>query len=272
MPWPPGNACTALEIRSVPPILKFRMKKVVLITGGGRGIGAATARLAARRDYVVCINYLRNADAANAVVRDIEDSGGVAFAFQGDVSKEDAVVRLFKSVDDGCGRIDALVNNAGMLESQMRVEQMNAGRLQRVLGANVIGSFLCCREAVLRMSTEYGHSGGAIVNLSSAASRLGSPGEYVDYAAAKAAVDTLTLGLAREVANEGIRVNAVRPGLIYTDIHASGGEPGRVERLSSSIPMKRGGTAEEVAAAILWLLSDEATYVTGAILDVTGGR
>ena len=248
------------------------MKKVVLITGGGRGIGAATARLAARHDYAVCISYRNNGDAANRVKHDIEDAGGTAFAFAHDVSREEAVVKLFEEVDWSCGRLDALVNNAGMLESQMRVDQMTAGRLQRVLGTNVIGSFLCCREAVRRMSTTHGGSGGAIVNLSSAASRLGSPGEYVDYAAAKAAVDTLTLGLAREVASEGIRVNAVRPGLIYTDIHASGGEPGRVERLSRTIPMGRGGTAEEVAAAILWLLSDEASYVTGSILDVTGGR
>lgn len=248
------------------------MKRVVLITGGGRGIGAATARLAARHDYAVCINYVRNREAATSVVRDIEDSGGTAFLFEADVSKEDQVVRLFEEVDWACGRLDALVNNAGILESQMRVDQMTIGRLQRVLGTNVVGSFLCCREAVRRMSRVHSGVGGAIVNLSSAASRLGSPNEYVDYAAAKAAIDTLTIGLAKEVGNEGIRVNAVRPGLIYTDIHASGGEPGRVERLSESVPMKRGGTAEEVAAAIMWLLSDEATYINGAILDVTGGR
>lgn len=248
------------------------MKKVVLITGGGRGIGAATARLAARHDYTVCITYRTNVVAANKVKQDIEDAGGAAFVFARDVSREDAVVRLFEDVDWTCGRIDALVNNAGMLETQMRVDEMTAARLQRVLSTNVIGSFLCCREAVRRMSTAKGGAGGAIVNLSSAASRLGSPGEYVDYAAAKAAVDTLTLGLAREVATEGIRVNAVRPGLIYTDIHASGGEPGRVERLSHTIPMGRGGTAEEVASAVMWLLSDEASYVTGSILDVTGGR
>jgi len=248
------------------------MKKVILITGGGRGIGAATARLAARRDYIVCISYRSNSEAAEIVKRDIVDAGGAAFAFAEDVSREDSVVKLFEEVDWSCGRIDALVNNAGILEKQMRVDQMTAGRLQRVLGTNVIGSFLCCREAIRRMSTAHGGHGGAIVNLSSAASRLGSPNEYVDYAAAKAAIDTLTIGLAKEVASEGIRVNAVRPGLIYTDIHASGGEPGRVERLSHTIPLGRGGTAEEVASTIMWLLSDEASYVTGSIVDVTGGR
>ena len=191
---------------------------------------------------------------------------------QADVSVESQVVRLFETVDDECGRLDALVNNAGMLESQMRVDQMDGGRLSRVFGTNVTGSFLCCREAVRRMSTRHGGTGGAIVNLSSAAARIGSPNEYVDYAASKAAIDTLTIGLAREVGDEGIRVNAVRPGLIHTGIHASGGEPGRVERLSSGVPMKRGGTVDEVAASIMWLLSDEASYVTGAIVDVTGGR
>ncbi len=248
------------------------MNKVVLITGGSRGIGAATARLAAARGYSVCINYVANKDAAEAVVQEIVVTGGEAIAVQGDVSMEADVTRIFQHVDARFGRLDALVNNAGMLETQMRVEQMDAGRLARVFATNVTGSFLCCREAVRRMSTAHGGRGGAIVNLSSAAARLGSAGEYVDYAAAKAAIDTLTIGLAREVGAEGIRVNAVRPGLINTDIHASGGEPGRVQRLAGSIPMQRGGEAGEVAAAIVWLLSSQASYVNGAIVDVTGGR
>lgn len=248
------------------------MDKVVLITGGSRGIGAATARLAAARGYGVCVNYLGNRDAAEGVVGEIVASGGEAFAVQADVSLDADVTRLFERIDTRFGRLDALVNNAGMLESQMRVEQMDGGRLSRVFATNVTGSFLCCRDAVRRMSTAHGGRGGAIVNLSSAASRLGSAGEYVDYAAAKAAIDTLTIGLAREVGGEGIRVNAVRPGLIHTDIHASGGEPGRVQRLAASIPMKRGGDAGEVAATVVWLLSSEASYVNGAIVDVTGGR
>jgi len=256
---------------SAPATLE-RMNKVVLITGGGRGIGAATARLSAARGYGVCLNYLGNRDAAEGVVQEIVAAGGEAFAVQADVSLDADVTRLFERIDTRFGRLDALVNNAGMLESQMRVEQMDGGRLSRVFATNVTGSFLCCREAVRRMSTTHGGRGGAIVNLSSAASRLGSAGEYVDYAAAKAAIDTLTIGLAREVGGEGIRVNAVRPGLIHTEIHASGGEPGRVRRLAESIPMKRGGDAGEVAATIVWLLSSEASYVTGAIVDVTGGR
>ena len=248
------------------------MSKVVLITGGGRGIGAATARLAAGRGDSVCLSYVRNRDAAEAVADDISRSGGRAAIVQADVAVEDDVVRLFSTVDSLFGRLDALVNNAGMLETQMRVDQMDAGRLTRVLATNVTGSFICCREAVRRMSTRQGGRGGAIVNLSSAAARLGSPGEYVDYAAAKAAVDTLTIGLAKEVAEEAIRVNAVRPGLIHTEIHASGGEPGRVHRLATTVPMKRGGQPGEVAATVMWLLSDEASYVNGAIVDVTGGR
>jgi NAD(P)-dependent dehydrogenase (short-subunit alcohol dehydrogenase family) len=248
------------------------LARVVLITGGGRGIGAATAFAAARLGYDVCVNYRTNREAADAAVAGIVERGGTAFAVSGDVSTEEGVATTFGAVDRVCGRLDALVNNAGMLERQMRVEDMDAGRLHRVFATNVIGSFLCCREAVRRMSRRHGGSGGAIVNLSSAASRLGAAGEYVDYAAAKGAIDTLTLGLAREVAAEGIRVNAVRPGLIHTDIHASGGEPGRIERLKGSVPMNRGGTPEEVAASIIWLLSDEAAYVTAAILDVTGGR
>ena len=248
------------------------MRKILIITGGSRGIGAATARLGAAEGYAVCITYLRNRQAADAVVQDIEKSGGKAMAVAADVAVEADVVRLFETVDAELGRVTALVNNAGILERHMRVEEMDAGRLSRVLAANVIGSFLCAREAVRRMSTRHGGSGGAIVNLSSAASRLGSPGEYVDYAASKGAIDTFTLGLAREVAAEGIRVNAVRPGVIYTDIHADGGEPGRVDRVKSAVPMLRGGQPEEVAKAILWLLSDAASYSTGAILDVAGGR
>ena len=247
-------------------------ERVLLVTGGGRGIGAATARLAASRGYEVCLTYLSNRSAADGVAKGIVDAGGTAHVFQADVSSEPDVVRLFKAVDDTCGLVTALVNNAGMLEAQMRVDEMDGGRLTRVFAANVVGTMICCREAVRRMSTRHGGTGGVIVNLSSAAARLGSPGEYVDYAAAKAAVDTLTLGLAREVGDEGVRVNAVRPGLIHTEIHASGGEPNRIARLASTVPMKRGGTAEEVAASILWLVSDEASYVTGAIVDVTGGR
>ncbi len=248
------------------------MNKILIITGGSRGIGAATARLAAADGYAVCISYLRNKPAADVVVQEIAKAGGKAMAVAADVAVEADVVRLFETVDAELGRVTALVNNAGILERHMRVEEMDAGRLSRVLAANVIGSFLCAREAVRRMSTRHGGSGGAIVNLSSAASRLGSPGEYVDYAASKGAIDTFTLGLSKEVAAEGIRVNAVRPGVIYTDIHADGGEPGRVDRVKSAVPMLRGGQPEEVAKAILWLLSDEASYSTGAILDVAGGR
>lgn len=248
------------------------MQQVVLITGGGRGIGAATAKLAARRGYVVCLSYVNDRRAAETVADEIRRTGGTAHVVHADVSVEHDVVRLFEAVDATCGPITALVNNAGILEPQMRVDRMDAGRLTRVFATNVVGAMICCREAVRRMSTKQGGAGGSIVNLSSAAARLGSPNEYVDYAASKAAVDTLTIGLAKEVGDEGIRVNAVRPGLIHTDIHASGGEPNRIERLAATVPMKRGGTAEEVAAAIAWLLSDEAAYVNGAILDVTGGR
>ena len=248
------------------------MPGVVLITGGSRGIGAATAALAAARGYAVCVNYRSNAEAADAVVAAIAKSGGTAIALQGDVSVESDVVRLFETCDARLGRLTALVNNAAILETQTRVESVDAARLQRILATNVTGAFMCAREAVRRMSTKHGGSGGAIVNLSSRASVLGSPGEYVDYAASKAAVDTLTIGLSQEVAAEGIRVNAVRAGIIYTEIHASGGEPGRVDRMKAFVPMRRGGTAEEVAKAILWLLSDEASYTTGAFLDVSGGR
>lgn len=248
------------------------MRKTVLITGGSRGIGAATARLAAERGYVVCVNYRRDADAANAVVADIRQHGGEALALPADVSREDEVQALFRRIDSELGPLTALVNNAGMLETQCRVDEVDAARLQRIFATNVIGPFLCAREAVRRMSTLHGGRGGAIVNVSSMASRLGAPGEYVDYAASKGALDTLTIGLSREVAGEGIRVNAVRPGLIHTDIHASGGEPGRVDRIGPSLPMGRGGTPEEVAQAIVWLLSDEASYATGTFIDLAGGR
>jgi NAD(P)-dependent dehydrogenase (short-subunit alcohol dehydrogenase family) len=248
------------------------MKKVLIVTGGGRGIGAAIARLAAADGYAVCLSYLSNQAAADELVASIAAKGGVALAVQADVAVEQDVVRLFGQVDASLGRVTALVNNAGILERQGRVEDMDAARIGRIFATNVIGSFICAREAIRRMSTRHGGSGGAIVNLSSRASRLGAPGEYVDYAASKGAIDTFTVGLAKEVAAEGIRVNAVSPGVIYTDIHASGGEPGRVERVKDAIPMRRGGTAEEVARAVLWLLSDAASYTTGASIDVAGGR
>lgn len=248
----------------------------MIVTGASRGIGAATARLAAASGYAVCVNYVRSESAAAALVDEISHMGGHmggrAVAVQADVGREGDVVRLFERVDETLGPVTALVNNAGILETQMRVEDMDAARLERVFAANVYGSFLCAREAVRRMSTAHGGSGGAIVNVSSAASRLGSPNEYVDYAAAKGAIDTFTIGLAKEVAADGIRVNAVRPGVIHTDIHASGGEPERVERVKTGVPMQRGGYPEEVARAILWLLSDDASYSTGAFLDVAGGR
>jgi NAD(P)-dependent dehydrogenase (short-subunit alcohol dehydrogenase family) len=218
------------------------------------------------------VNYLQNTQAAEAVVNSIQREHGRALAVQADISSEADVVRLFETVDRELGPLSALVNNAATIEKQMRLDSMDAARLQRMFATNVIGTFLCSRQAVRRMSTRHGGRGGNIVNVSSAAARIGSPNEYVDYAASKGAVDTLTIGLAKEVAEEGIRVNAVRPGLIYTDLHASGGEPERLDRLKASIPMKRGGQPQEVAAAILWLLSNEASYITGAVLDVTGGR
>jgi NAD(P)-dependent dehydrogenase (short-subunit alcohol dehydrogenase family) len=248
------------------------LARVLLVTGASRGIGAETARLAAKRGYSVCVNYLTNSEAAGAVVSEINRSGGRAVAVQGDVALEADVVRLFEACDRELGPLDALVNNAGILEKQMRVETMDAARLQRIFATNVTGSIICAREAIRRMSTRHGGRGGVIVNVSSGAARMGSPGEYMDYAASKGAIDTFTVGLAQEVAEEGIRVNAVRPGFIYTDIHASGGEPDRIERVKVRVPMKRGGTVDEVAHAILWLLSDEASFTSGALLDVAGGK
>ena len=248
------------------------MPGIVIVTGGSRGIGAATARLAAARGFSVCVNYRFNRAAADQVVSAISKSGGRAIAVQADVAIESDVIRLFETCDAELGCLTALVNNAGILERQMRVESMDAARLQRVFATNVTGSFLCAREAVRRMSTKHGGPGGAIVNVSSAASRIGGAEEYVDYASSKGAIDTLTLGLSKEVATEGIRVNAVRPGVIRTEIHASGGESGRVDRVKGSVPMRRGGEADEVAKAILWLLSDEASYTTGAFIEVSGGR
>jgi NAD(P)-dependent dehydrogenase (short-subunit alcohol dehydrogenase family) len=244
----------------------------MIVTGGGRGIGAATARLAAARGYGVCVNYRSRRDTAEALVAEIAHAGGRAIAIAGDVAKEGDVLRLFDGAQEKLGALTALVNNAGILERQTRLDDMEAARFERVFATNITGAFLCAREAVRRMSTRHGGKGGGIVNVSSAASRLGSPGDYIDYAASKGAIDTLTIGLAKEVAEEGIRVNAVRPGVIYTEIHASGGEPGRVDRVAAAVPMKRGGEPGEVAHAILWLLSDEASYSTGAFLDVSGGR
>lgn len=248
------------------------MSRVMLITGASRGIGAATARLAAHQGYALCLNYHQREDAVKQVLEQVHAAGVSAITVKADVADEGQVVQMFDMIDREFGRLDVLVNNAGMLEQQMRLEQMDAARWTRVLGANVIGSFLCAREAIKRMSTQRGGQGGSIINLSSIAAQLGAPGEYIDYAAAKGAIDSMTVGLAREVAGEGIRVNAVRPGVIHTEIHASGGEPDRIERVKASVPMGRGGQAEEVAEAILWLASERASYTTGALLDVSGGR
>ncbi|HYD76226.1 SDR family oxidoreductase [Ramlibacter sp.] len=248
------------------------MERIVLVTGGSRGIGAATATLAAAHGWSVAVNYAASAGAAQQVVQAVEAAGRRAIAVQADVSDEQQVLRMFDEIDARLGRITDLVNNAGVVDVGARVEQMSGARLQRIFGINVIGSFLCAREAVKRMSTRHGGPGGAIVNVSSAASRLGSPNEYVDYAAAKGAIDVFTVGLAKEVAGDGIRVNAVRPGLIETEIHASGGNPDRVQRLAHQVPMQRGGSADEVAQAIVWLLSPQASYTTMSLVDVSGGR
>jgi NAD(P)-dependent dehydrogenase (short-subunit alcohol dehydrogenase family) len=246
--------------------------KVVLITGGGRGIGAETARLAARRGWRVALSYVSDEAAATAVVSGIAAAGGEALAVRADVGSEADIVALFQAVDRRFGRIDALVNNAGIVDRKARVDEMGAARLERMMRVNVIGTILCAREAVRRMSPKHGGTGGVIVNVSSAAARLGSPGWYVDYAASKGAVDTFTTGLGLEVAAEGIRVCGVRPGIIDTDIHASGGEPDRVAAVRSGLPMKREGRPGEIASAIVWLLSDEASYITGTTLDASGGR
>ncbi|MEM7214020.1 MAG: SDR family oxidoreductase [Pseudomonadota bacterium] len=247
------------------------MPDICIVTGGSRGIGAACAKLAAEAGFTVCFSYASNADAANEVISEIENTGGKASAVRCDVADESDILKLFATADE-MGTLKALVNNAGKVDMTERVENYTVERLERMFSVNVIGSILCAREAIGRMSTKHGGSGGVIVNLSSAAAYLGSPNQYVDYAASKAAIDTFTKGLSLEVADEGIRVNAVRPGLIYTDLHESGGEPGRVEKLEHMVPMKRGGTAEEIAKAIVWLMSDGASYVTGDCLNVTGGR
>jgi NAD(P)-dependent dehydrogenase (short-subunit alcohol dehydrogenase family) len=246
--------------------------EVLLVTGGSRGIGAATAVLAARKGFAVAVNYARNGAAAEEVVHAIRSAGGKAVALQGDVGDEAQVMELFRQVDAKLGRLTALVNNAGIVDRTARVEEMSVERLRRMMDVNVIGSIVCAREAIKRMSTRHGGKGGAIVNVSSAAARLGAPGQYVDYAASKGAIDSFTIGLAKEVAAEGIRVNAVRPGLIETDIHASGGLPNRVRELQHLVPMQRGGSAEEVAHAIVWLLSPEASYTTMSLIEVSGGR
>jgi len=243
------------------------MSKIMIVTGGSRGIGAATARLAAERGYRVCISYRKEKGIAEKLAKEVE-----GLAVQGDVASEPDVVRLFRTADEKLGRVTALVNNAGIVDRGTRVEAMSAERIQRMLAVNVIGSFLCAREAVKRMSTRHGGKGGVIVNVSSIAAKLGGSGEYVDYAASKGAIDTFTVGLAKELGAEGIRVNAVRPGIIRTEIHLASGDPGRVERIAASAPLQRAGEAEEIARSIVWLASEEASYISGALLDVSGGR
>jgi NAD(P)-dependent dehydrogenase (short-subunit alcohol dehydrogenase family) len=257
---------------SAPSASDSSASRVLLVTGGSRGIGAATALRAARAGWDVAVNYTRDAEAAQAVADGVRDLGRRALVVQADVADEAQVLAMFAAVDAGLGRLTGLVNNAGVVDLPQRVEDMSVARLQRMWAINLTGSFVCAREAVRRMSRRHGGAGGAIVNLSSAAARLGAPGQYVDYAASKGAIDTFTVGLAKEVATEGVRVNAVRPGIIDTDIHASGGLPDRVAQMAPLVPMQRGGSADEVAAAIVWLLSDEASYITGSVLDVTGGR
>lgn len=248
------------------------MKKVILITGGSDGIGASTAYLAFQQGYAVCINYRQNQISANKIVTEIKNHGGEAFAFQADISNEQQVEELFKTIDSQVGTISALVNNAGIIEPQQKLVDITTQRLQKVFATNVFGSFFCAREAIKRMSNKNNGLGGSIVNVSSMASKYGSPFEYIDYASTKGAIDTLTIGLSKEVAEENIRVNAVRPGIIDTNIHSKAGEPNRVDRIKEQIPMKRGGHPDEIAKTILWLLSDEASYITGAIVDVSGGR
>jgi NAD(P)-dependent dehydrogenase (short-subunit alcohol dehydrogenase family) len=247
-------------------------RPVILVTGGSRGIGAATCRLAAAAGYDVAVNYASNRDAADAVVSACQEAGASALAVHALVESESEVKAMFDEVASGLGPIGCLVNNAGIVRDQVRFDEMSVERWREMFDVNVIGSFICAREAVLRMSTRHGGGGGSIVNVSSAASYLGSPGEYIDYAAAKAAIDTMTMGLGKEVAEEGIRVNAVRPGVVYTDIHASGGEPGRVDRVAAGVPMRRGGQPDEVAETILWLASDAASYITATTVNVSGGR
>ena len=246
--------------------------KTILITGASRGIGAATAALAAEMGYAVVVNYHTNKEAAGKVAAGITAKGGRAIVIGADISKEDEVMRLFEEADKIFGRLDSLVNNAGILERQMRLEEMDAVRLNRIFAANITGQMICAREAVKRMSLKRGGNGGTIVNVSSIAAKTGSPSEYIDYAASKGAIDTFTIGLSKEVADEGIRVNGVRPAVIYTDIHAAGGEPGRIERIKNGIPLKRGGSASEVAEAIMWLASEKSSYSTGTFIDVSGGR
>ncbi|QNL48013.1 SDR family oxidoreductase [Olivibacter sp. SDN3] len=246
--------------------------KVMLVTGASRGIGAATAILAAKAGYLVAVNYYQNKIAADNVVAAIASEGGTAVAIQADISSESEIIKLFSETDRLLGRVTALVNNAGILERQMRLEEMDALRLNRIFAANVTGQFICAREAIKRMSFKYGGKGGAIVNVSSIAAKTGAPNEYVDYAASKGAMDTLTIGLSKEVAAEGIRVNGVRPAFIHTDIHASGGDSKRIDRIKNNIPMQRGGLAREVAEAIIWLASEKSSYSTGSFINVSGGR
>ena len=248
------------------------MQSIALITGGSRGIGAATALLAAQQGYAVAVNFSSNSLAADDVVRSIRAAGGTAITVQADVAVEAQVLAMFEKVDAKLGRLNVLVNNAGVVDVASRVDAMDLARLQRMFNTNILGSFICAREAVKRMSSRYGGQGGSIVNVSSAAARLGAPGQYVDYAASKGAIDSFTIGLAKEVATEGIRVNAVRPGIIDTDIHASGGQPERARLMAPQVPMQRVGTALEVAQAIVWLMGPESSYTTGTLIDVTGGR
>jgi NAD(P)-dependent dehydrogenase (short-subunit alcohol dehydrogenase family) len=248
------------------------VKPIALITGGSRGIGAATAICAARQGFAVAVNYTRDVQAANRVVQQIAAAGGQAIAVQADVADEAQILAMYQTIDAQLGPVSALVNNAGVVDVAARVDAMSAERIRRMIDINVLGTFLCTREALKRMSTRHGGKGGSIVNVSSVAARLGGPGQYVDYGASKGAIDTFTIGLAKEVATEGVRVNAVRPGIIETDIHASGGQPDRAREMAPLVPMQRAGSAEEVAEAIVWLLSDAASYVTGSNIDVAGGR